>query len=144
MAPYWPDVQGVYQGMNHRSAVKDTACSQPSNSSFTSLNIVKKPPLGPYQFITDNQGLIHRVITSLACNDPYPNSTLAANWDVVNKIVTTLQTMPIEQSFQHVKGHQDGKIAYDELPLHAKLNVDTDAKAGEYRYYHPERRASVP
>jgi hypothetical protein len=55
------------------------------------------PPshLGPCRFTTDSQGLIRRVITSLAYNHPYPNSTLAAARDVVNKIVTTLQTMAI-------------------------------------------------
>ncbi len=47
---------------------------------------------GPFQFITDNQGLIRRVMTSLAYDAPYPNSTLDADWDVVNEIVTTLQT----------------------------------------------------
>jgi hypothetical protein len=55
---------------------------------------------GPFQFITDNQGLIRRVMTSLAYDDPYPNSTLAPHWDVVNEIVTTLQKMLIEHSFQ--------------------------------------------
>jgi hypothetical protein len=93
---------------------------------------------GPFRFITDNQGLIRRVMTSLVYDDPYPNSTLAADWDVVNEIVTTLKKMPIEHSFQHVKGHQDDKILYADIPLGAKLNVDADAEAGEYRYYNPE------
>jgi hypothetical protein len=99
---------------------------------------------GPFRFITDNQGLIRRAITSLAFDDPYPNSTLATDRDVVNEIVTTLKKMSIEHSFQHVKGHQYDKIAYTELPLNAKLNVNADAEAGEYRYYHPEPRRRVP
>ncbi len=99
---------------------------------------------GPFQFITDNQGLIRRVMTSLAYDSPYPNSTLDADWDVVNEIVTTLQKMPIQHSFQHVKGHQDDKTEYADLPLNAKLNVDADAEAGEYRYNYPESRPRVP
>jgi hypothetical protein len=63
---------------------------------------------------------------------------------VVNEIVTTLKKMPIEHSFQHAKGHQDDKIAYADLPLDAKLNVDADAEAGENRYYNPEPRPMVP
>jgi hypothetical protein len=83
-------------------------------------------------------------MTSLAYDAPYPNSTLAAGWDVVNEIVTTLKKMPIQHSFQHIRGHQDDKIAYAELPLDAKLNVNADAEAGKYRYYHPEPRPRVP
>jgi hypothetical protein len=92
----------------------------------------------PFRFITDNQGLIRRVMKSLAYDDPYPNSTLVANWDGVNEIGTTLKKMPIEHSFQHIKGHEDDKIAYANLPLDTKLNVDADTEAGEYRYYNPE------
>jgi hypothetical protein len=83
-------------------------------------------------------------MTNLAYDDPYPNSTLPTDWDVVNEIVTTLKKMSIEHSFQHVKGHQYDKISYAELPLNAKLNVDADVEAGEYRYYHPEPRPRVP
>jgi hypothetical protein len=36
------------------------------------------------------------------------------------------------------------KIAYKELPLDAKLNINAQAKAGEYRYYHLEPRPRVP
>jgi hypothetical protein len=83
-------------------------------------------------------------MTSLAYDAPYPNSTLDAHWDVVNAIVTTLQKMQIQHSFQHVKGHQDNKTKYGDLPLDAKLNVDADAEAGEYRFNHPEPRPRVP
>ena len=99
---------------------------------------------GPYKFITDNLGLIVRVRTSLKHTKPYPNSTLAPKWDVVNEIVTTLQKMPIEHSFQHVKGHQDDKVADSKLTLEARLNVDADTEAGEYCTNHPEPRPQVP
>ena len=51
---------------------------------------------GPFRFITDNQGLLTRVQSALQYDDPYPNSTLEPEWDVVNEIVSTLQGLPIE------------------------------------------------
>jgi hypothetical protein len=74
----------------------------------------------------------------------FPNGTLAADWDVVNEIAETLTKMGIETSFHHVKGHQDDKVAYENLTLEARLNVDADAEASECRYHHPEPRPKVP
>jgi hypothetical protein len=103
-----------------------------------------KTKAGPFWFITNNQGLIGHIMTSLAYEAPYPNSTLSADWDVVNEIVTTLQKMPIQHSFLHGKGHQDETTEYADLPLDAKLNVDADAEAGKYRHNYPEPRPRVP
>jgi GH24 family phage-related lysozyme (muramidase) len=54
-----------------------------------------------------------------------------------------LNDLPIEKSFHHVKGHQDDKIAYENLTFDARLNVDTDAEAGKYRYNNPEPRPKI-
>jgi hypothetical protein len=72
----------------------------------------------PYHFITHNQaGLIIRVRDHLTYDESYPNGTLAANWDAVKKIAETLNQMPIETSFHHVKGHQHDKVASKNLSL---------------------------
>jgi hypothetical protein len=61
------------------------------------------------------------------------------------RLAQPCKRFPIEHSFQHVKGHPDDKITYAKLPLDAKLNVDADAEAGKYRYYHLlEPRPRVP
>jgi hypothetical protein len=96
----------------HESSLRSEGHGMLSNVRFLQhiFEYCEESRARPFRFITDNQGLIGRVMTSLAYDNPYPNSTLAADWDVVNEIVTTLKKMPIEHSFQHVKGHQDDKI----------------------------------
>ncbi len=46
--------------------------------------------------------------------------------------------MHIVPFFRHVKGHQDDKTAYGNLPLEAQLNVDADHEAGSYYQMHPK------
>jgi hypothetical protein len=43
--------------------------------------------------MTDNLGLLTRIEKSLPYLEPFPNLTLASDWDVTNEIVTTLQAM---------------------------------------------------
>jgi hypothetical protein len=57
--------------------------------------------------MTDNQGLLTRVENSLPFTDPFPNLTLQADWDVTDKIVTSIRQLAQTPSFLHVKGHQD-------------------------------------
>ena len=99
--------------------------------------------VGPYQFVTDNQGLITRVTDRFTYAESYPNATLDPDWDLVNEIVKTLNKLPIETSFHHVKGHQDNKIAYDNFTLEARLNVDADTEAGGYRYNNSAPRPRI-
>ena len=65
--------------------------------------------------------------------DPYPNSTLDADWDVIEEIFQTTKLIGGTHFYEHVKGHQDSKIPYEELSLLAQLNVEADRYAGEYR-----------
>jgi len=43
----------------------------------------------------------------------------------------------------HIKGHQDKKTAYEQLPLPAQLNVDADKLAGDYMAAHPDTDYTV-
>jgi hypothetical protein len=85
------------------------------------------------RMLTDNQGLISRLESSLPYIDPFPNLTLTADWDVTNEIVKSLRELPTPPTLAHVKGHQDDHIPYSDLPLDAQLNVDADAEAGYYQ-----------
>ncbi len=76
--------------------------------------------------MTDNLGLLIRVGQSLPFEDPFPNITLKADWDVTNEIVATLKEMNITPSLEHIKGHQDDHTEYACLSLEAQLNVDAD------------------
>jgi hypothetical protein len=94
--------------------------------------------------MTDNLGLITRVEQSLPFDEPFPNITLKADWDVTHEIVETLKAMTITPSFEHIKGHQDDHTAYDDLSLEAQLNVDADEEAGRYQQTFPAHRPNIP
>ena len=53
-------------------------------------------------YISDNLELINRNKEHLNYTDPYPNNTLAAEFDITEQIYLTNQTYNIEASFQHV------------------------------------------
>jgi hypothetical protein len=96
------------------------------------------------QMMTDNQGLLTRVETSLPFVDPFPNYTLQADWDITNEIITSIRQLSNTPTFVHVKGHQDDGAAYETLPLNAQLNVDADKEAGIYQCTFPLQRPIVP
>ncbi|KAI2503130.1 hypothetical protein MHU86_11321 [Fragilaria crotonensis] len=53
-------------------------------------------------------------------------------WDLLSSVLTELQRWP-GITLQHVRGHQDRKVAYARLPLLAQLNVDADLMATTYQ-----------
>jgi hypothetical protein len=94
--------------------------------------------------LTDNQGLLTRLSLSLPYPEPFPNLTLAPNWDVTNEIALGLRTFTTTPTLQHVKGHQDNHAAYSDLSLEAQLNVDADAEAGYFQCMYPAQRPLIP
>ena len=68
-------------------------------------------------------------------DDYYPNSTMAADWDVVHEIVCTLKELTNPPQILHIKGHQDDAVPYESLSLPAQLNVDADAEAELYQTF---------
>jgi hypothetical protein len=93
--------------------------------------------------MTDNQGLLTRIKSSLPFPEPFPNITLALDWDVTHEISCSLRTFMHSPLLQHVKGHQDSHTAYVALPLEAQLNVDANAKAGFFQCTYPARRPLI-
>jgi hypothetical protein len=93
--------------------------------------------------LTNNQGLISRLESSLPYIDPFPNLTLTADWDVTNEIVKSLREFPTPPTVAHVKGHQDDHLPYSALPLDAQLNVDADAEAGYFQCTFPRHRPII-
>jgi hypothetical protein len=41
---------------------------------------------------------------------------------------------PVQASFVHVKGHQDNKVDISKLSLLARLNVEANTQAGNFRH----------
>jgi hypothetical protein len=95
------------------------------------------------QLSTNNKPLLLRIIKYQCYTAYFPNATLNADWDVVQAISTTCAKMQIVPFFRHVKGYQDNKIAYGNLPLEAQLNVDADQEAGSYYQMHPDEETPV-
>jgi hypothetical protein len=86
--------------------------------------------------LTNNQGLLNRISTSLLYPQPFPNLTLLSD---ISQSLLTFARKPI---LKHVKGHQDQHTAYSNLPLDARMNAD--AEAGAYQCMHPARRPLIP
>ena len=64
----------------------------------------------------------------------FPAKTMAAEWDVLQAIVTKIKAFSINPLLHWVEGHQDDHLAYNKLSLPAQLNVDADGLAGNYVY----------
>ena len=83
-------------------------------------------------------------ITWTTSEHSQPNTTLSPDWDVLNKIRWSMEQDGIRGcSFTHIKGHQDRKTPYKELPLRAQLNVDADKLASTYQEAHGQARPIV-
>ena len=93
---------------------------------------------------TDNTGLIDRVRDQTKIRYPIPNLIFQPDWDVVEAIVRTVESMDMEPVYRHVKGHQDETKAYEELPFLSQLNVDADRHAGAYRTAYGTYRPIIP
>jgi len=74
-----------------------------------------------------------------------PNSTQASDYDVLAEIWATHNLLPVTScpAVLHIKGHQDKKTAYEQLPLPAQLNVDANKLAGDYMAAHPDTDYTV-
>ena len=83
-------------------------------------------------YVSDNLELINRNKEHLNYTDPYPNDTLAAEFNITQQICLTNQTYNIKASFQHVYGHQDTR-SRGKMSAEAILNVEADRLAGEYQ-----------
>jgi len=101
-------------------------------------------PTWNIQLSCDNDPLVKRVAAARPFDQCFPNITLEADWDVVNMIVRTIHQSPCNIILQHVKGHQDDKQSYDDLPLDAQLNCDVDYEAVYFQTVHASYRPLVP
>jgi hypothetical protein len=64
---------------------------------------------------------------------------LCPDWDTLIEIQTALLQLP-DLQLKFIKGHQDDKTPYAQLPLLARLNVDADAMAGRFQDLHGQDR----
>jgi hypothetical protein len=102
------------------------------------------PPCWEYHYISDNLGLINRLNLLIAHPEHFPNITLQPDWDILRTIQLATRDLGCPSTFSHVKGHQDDHHAYEDLSLEARLNVDADSLAGEFRKNDSSTRPLVP
>jgi hypothetical protein len=55
-----------------------------------------------------------------------------------------MHSFSVEATFEYVRGHQDQKTPFSELPLLANLNVEADRYAGTHRDLHGCNRPIIP
>jgi hypothetical protein len=79
---------------------------------------------------SDNNGLVCRITQRQQYVDPYPNATLAPDWDVIEQIYQLLTGLPTtDLSVEWVKGHQDETP--NDLSVAAIYNIRADELAGQ-------------
>jgi hypothetical protein len=83
--------------------------------------------------ISDNKELIRQMTEHKQYEEPYPNATLASEYDIIEEIYETCKIYNIQSSYCWVRVHQDKHTAYEDLSLEAQLNVDADWYAGKYQ-----------
>ena len=83
-------------------------------------------------FISDNAELIRRMNAHKYYKEPFPNETLLSECDVTEQIYSTQVSCKVKPTYVRVKGHQDDNEQYDDLPLEAQLNVDSEKLAGPF------------
>jgi hypothetical protein len=87
----------------------------------------------------DSQSLLHKVNTYLQYDNYYPTTTLGPDWDIIQAIVTFIQTSCHRITLHHVKSHQDKHSPIAHLSIEAKLNVPVDNIAQEM-HNHPSNK----
>ena len=101
------------------------------------------PPTEHQEFslkiFSDNAGLIQRIKRRMEYTTPYPNSTLEADWDLVEQIYTLSIALPhVRVQYEWVQGHQD--CTTTQLTIEAQYNIRADELAGTYRPTPDERQ----
>ena len=77
----------------------------------------------------DNESVIARIKQNHESCYETATQKLLPEHDVIEEITRLLRLLPITVKFKWIKGHQDIKKKYDDLPLPAQLNCDADKEA---------------
>ena len=79
------------------------------------LDQIDRSCLAPLQLYCDNKGVVDQLNRLLPHDEPFPNTTLIAEWDVFRQAQCKAKDLQVPFKLRHVKGHQDGKQS--ESPL---------------------------
>ena len=104
-----------------------------SGASF--LSIIADKYLSKHctiKYILDNFGMIKQNNKHLEYDIPYPNTTLRAEYDVIEQFYCLKKLHNIKSSFHWVKGHQDQTKNMYDLSIDAQLNDAADSYATKW------------
>ena len=90
---------------------------------------------------SDNLSLIRSCQSRATYGDPYCNTTLKTDFDLLEQIYH--HTRRFQSTFDHVAGHQDSHKKYENLKVEAQMNVDADKLANEYQKKDKQYRPKV-
>jgi hypothetical protein len=76
--------------------------------------------------ISHNKELIRRMTEHKYYEEPYPNATLASEYDIIEETYKTCKIYNIKSSYHWVRGHQDKHTSYEDLPLPIPIPIHTD------------------
>ena len=97
-------------------------------------------------FLSDNSGLVQRVQQRLSYNVPYPNATLAPDWDILEQINQVIRQLKFQDiHIKWIRGQQDD--GSQELSVAAKYNILADSLADLAFYeipFHTNSRIVLP
>jgi hypothetical protein len=96
------------------------------------------------QMFCDNLGLVTKVNKLFQFRLAPAQAALHSEYDVLATIRELLSDFVNLPSIAHVKGHQDNKVAYANLPLPAQLNCDADVLATHELFQFPTTCEHVP
>ena len=114
----------------------DTVNGIEDEQDATSNKTILRDPVHDWSTWTESHDThLEDPTTNWATDDwTQTNTTLAADWDVLNEIRWTLEHDGVEGGeIFHIAGHQDRKTPYSKLSLQAQLNVDADRLATEFQ-----------
>eukprot|EP00957_Ditylum_brightwellii_P078575 5974042-Ditylum_brightwellii.AAC.1 len=81
----------------------------------------------------DNEGVIQRINMQLEYPYDYSFHTINPDWDIIVQICDILKDNKFNTDLEHVKGHQDENMPYEELNPPARLNTEVDFMAVDYQ-----------
>jgi hypothetical protein len=77
----------------------------------------------------DNQGLLKKQVSFRKFALAKYSAALHSEWDAIISVSNLMDRFPQLPVLQHVFGHQDDSLDYDDLPLDAQMNTQADTLA---------------
>jgi exonuclease III len=121
---------GPVFGFDPRSYRAETyGCRSGLTFITLAFRFCKIPMTGTLSVRCDNLGLIKKQASFRKFALAKHSAALHSEWDALISVYHLMDEFPALPKLQHVLGHQDNEVAYQDLPLDAQMNSQADALA---------------